>query len=381
MGNEAPPNNPIEAGIREAQLKNENEEKIKQNKQAIEDMQAPLQSYRPGMIVDDNQAAFFTLTNYMGNVTILNNGTNDFKVGKINSIKYGKNVKVNCKSVVGQETSIMGYENAPFEIPDIQGGDKIWTVSVSTGPVQKIVPPSSTYEECVYAVENTGFIPKVTWGTTPANKQDASCDQKLCNYWPKKYPDGVPTEFQKSVQGCTNDIKVKVDIKKKFITHGHHNENDLLPPPIHINEITKKDVLIANSPTVVTQNPVVSNMPKQDVLIAASPAVVTQNPIVSNMPTQDVLIATSPLVVTQNPVVSNMPIQVDKGTNLIAPTQTATKVASNPGGPLNPIVDVQLPPSYKPTTFDNYIYIIPIIIVLCVMLLFFMKYLIYEGYI
>jgi hypothetical protein len=44
-------------------------------------------------------------------------------------------------------------------------------------------------------------------------------------------------------------------------------------------------------------------------------------------------------------------------------------------------MQIRRTPSYKPTTFDNYIYIIPIIIVLCVMLLFFMKYLIYEGYI
>jgi hypothetical protein len=90
MGNEAPPINPIEATVKEIKIKKEIEEKIQQDKKALADMQAPLVNYRPGMIVADNQAAFFTLPNYMGDVTILNVGRNNFQVGKINYIKYGK---------------------------------------------------------------------------------------------------------------------------------------------------------------------------------------------------------------------------------------------------------------------------------------------------
>jgi hypothetical protein len=62
--------------------------------------------------------------------------------------------------------------------------------------------PSATYDECVAAVENTGFIPKVTWGSTPENKRDGTCDQKLCDYWPKKYPNGVPDKYNPSIANC-----------------------------------------------------------------------------------------------------------------------------------------------------------------------------------
>jgi len=82
---------------------------------------------------------------------------------------------------------------------------------VKTGPVDQTIvgagagtdsKPSATYEECVAAVENTGFIPTVTWGSTAANKQDATCDRKLCDYWPKKYPNGVPDKYKSSIAGC-----------------------------------------------------------------------------------------------------------------------------------------------------------------------------------
>jgi hypothetical protein len=265
MGNEAPPINPIEATVKEIKIKKEIEEKIQQDKKALADMQAPLVNYRPGMIVADNQAAFFTLPNYMGDVTILNVGRNNFQVGKINSIKYGKNVKVTCLSIVGKDTTNLAYEGAPFQIPNLQGGDKIWTVSVASAPVPKIVAASSTYEECIYAVENTGFIPKVTWGTTPANKQDASCDQKLCDYWPKKYPNGIPPLYQTSAVNC----QVKITRKEALNTNKPENKvmsiEDIIKNVQDGNrgELTKKEPLITTNPTVATQNSVVSNIQSQ----------------------------------------------------------------------------------------------------------------------
>ena len=83
--------------------------------------------------------------------------------------------------------------------------------AVKTGPVDQTVVgagagtdsrPSATYDDCVAAVEKTGFIPTVTWGSTAANKQDATCDKKLCDYWPKKYPNGVPDKYKPSIAGC-----------------------------------------------------------------------------------------------------------------------------------------------------------------------------------
>ena len=41
------------------------------------------------------------------------------------------------------------------------------------------------YEKCVTAVENTGFIPRVTWGSTPADTRALGdkCDRLLCPYF------------------------------------------------------------------------------------------------------------------------------------------------------------------------------------------------------
>jgi hypothetical protein len=61
---------------------------------------------------------------------------------------------------------------------------------------------NNSYGDCVDAVEKTGFIPRITWGNTPGNKIDADCDHKLCNYWPAKYPNGVPDKFKNSNVDC-----------------------------------------------------------------------------------------------------------------------------------------------------------------------------------
>jgi hypothetical protein len=214
MGNESPPTNPIEASVKEIQQKKQLDEQIKEADKAIKDMQGPLENYRPGMNIGDNQAAFFTLPNYLGNVTILNIGAKDVQVHNVNSIKYGKNVSINLKNVTGQDSIVNAFQGPPLQIPNLPGGNKMWTINVTATPVPKIVPPSSTYEECIYAVENTGFIPKVTWGSTPANKQDGSCDQKLCDYWPKKYPNGVPPQFVPSIAHCPKPAVNNSDINK-----------------------------------------------------------------------------------------------------------------------------------------------------------------------
>jgi len=194
--------NPIEAAVKQAKEKVDLENQVKEANNAMKDIQGPLESYRPGMVVANNQAAFFTLPNYLGNVTILNIGAKDVQVFNVNSIKYGKDVSISLKNVTGQDTIVNAFQGPPLQIPNLVGGNKMWTVNVTAAPVPKIVPVSSTYEECIYSVENKGFIPTVTWGSTPPDKQDASCDQKLCDYWPKKYPNGIPPMYQASARNC-----------------------------------------------------------------------------------------------------------------------------------------------------------------------------------
>lgn len=213
------PINPIHNLIKDIQQKKELEDQAREADKAMKDIQGPLESYRPGMVINDNQAALFTLPNYLGNVTILNIGAKDVRVGEIASIKLGKNVSIHCTNVKTNEDKgdlVMAFSPPTVQIPQINnlmtlvdntrnGGlkfNRIWTVTVQAKPEPKIVPPSSTYEECIYAVENTGFVPTVTWGTTPANKQDGSCDQKLCDYWPKKYPNGIPPQYTASARIC-----------------------------------------------------------------------------------------------------------------------------------------------------------------------------------
>ena len=47
--------------------------------------------------------------------------------------------------------------------------------------------PSADGAQCTYALMNYGFIPKVTWGNTPANQRDATCDDKLCPFFKDRF--------------------------------------------------------------------------------------------------------------------------------------------------------------------------------------------------
>ena len=95
---------------------------------------------------------------------------------------------------------VENFQNNTYKpVENFQYND--YSLSNTNKPVENF-QNNNTYQDCVNAVENTGFIPRVTWGSTPSNKIDATCDQKLCQYWPQKYPNGVPDRYKPSIVNC-----------------------------------------------------------------------------------------------------------------------------------------------------------------------------------
>jgi hypothetical protein len=83
------------------------------------------------------------------------------------------------------------------------------------GPLQTVYyqPPSSrsstrTWDaettKCIRAVEQTGFIPLVTWGQTPSSDHNANCDNVLCPWFKAKYGsyDNVPNTYVQAINHC-----------------------------------------------------------------------------------------------------------------------------------------------------------------------------------
>ena len=66
------------------------------------------------------------------------------------------------------------------------------------------VKETEFYNMCVDNVKRYGFVPKVTWGTTPQAQRNGRCDQALCPYWNKlyKHMGEVPMTYHVSVSNC-----------------------------------------------------------------------------------------------------------------------------------------------------------------------------------
>jgi hypothetical protein len=59
-------------------------------------------------------------------------------------------------------------------------------------------------QKCIKAVEQTGFIPRVAWGTTPPSEYNYRCDDLLCPYFKNKYGsyDKVPATYKAEADYC-----------------------------------------------------------------------------------------------------------------------------------------------------------------------------------
>lgn len=59
-------------------------------------------------------------------------------------------------------------------------------------------------KKCIKAVEETGFVPRVHWGSTPGSEQKAICDDLLCPYFREKYGslDSVPATYIAEANYC-----------------------------------------------------------------------------------------------------------------------------------------------------------------------------------
>ena len=76
-----------------------------------------------------------------------------------------------------------------------------------TGGYEKQEAYCSKIKKCITAVETTGFIPRVTWGTTPRDviaNPGGECDRLLCPY----FKNVRPTKFAgyEAEQGFCNSI-------------------------------------------------------------------------------------------------------------------------------------------------------------------------------
>jgi hypothetical protein len=72
-------------------------------------------------------------------------------------------------------------------------------------PVSPIGPPSSTLEQCYASMKNYGFRPKVTWGKTPPELQDPTCDDKLCSIFKQNvsmYTDIFGSSIDQALAHC-----------------------------------------------------------------------------------------------------------------------------------------------------------------------------------
>jgi hypothetical protein len=51
--------------------------------------------------------------------------------------------------------------------------------------------------KCIRALEDTGFIPVITWANTPGEDRHAICDDLLCPYFKSKYGsyDNMPGKY------------------------------------------------------------------------------------------------------------------------------------------------------------------------------------------
>jgi len=59
-------------------------------------------------------------------------------------------------------------------------------------------------QKCINAVEQTGFIPRLTWGTTPPSQHNYKCDDLLCPYFKDKHGsyDNVPAPYRQEAEYC-----------------------------------------------------------------------------------------------------------------------------------------------------------------------------------
>jgi len=80
---------------------------------------------------------------------------------------------------------------------------------VKKNPLNMTVKYDSLTQSCVDAVNNTGFVPKVTWGTTkePVNQQGTFCDPALCRYFKDTYGtyDNVPDTYRAESDWCKSN--------------------------------------------------------------------------------------------------------------------------------------------------------------------------------
>jgi len=107
----------------------------------------------------------------------------------------------------------IGWWRGREKIQDIQNdmnayGSLTKECSGSNGQHDFCSPGKCVYtaetQKCIKAVEQTGFVPRITWGSTPPSDYNAKCDDLLCPYFKSKYGsyDKVPATYNAAVAWC-----------------------------------------------------------------------------------------------------------------------------------------------------------------------------------
>ena len=78
---------------------------------------------------------------------------------------------------------------------------------VKKNPLTMNVKYDSLTQTCVDAVNQTGFVPKITWGTTKNENRSAICDPALCRYFKDIYGtyDNVPDTYRAEADYCKSN--------------------------------------------------------------------------------------------------------------------------------------------------------------------------------
>ena len=158
----------------------------------------------------DNKVIFYSGCNYTGKATQLAVG--EYPFVKLMATGYNNDTLQSVK--VPEGMSVTMWEH------DINGGREVtltadnpclssigYMNTVSSCRV-KSHESTGTWDaettKCIKAVEQTGFIPRITWGQTPPSDHNANCDNVLCPWFKAKYGsyNNVPNTYVEAINYC-----------------------------------------------------------------------------------------------------------------------------------------------------------------------------------
>ena len=164
----------------------------------------------PKETATSNKVVFYSGCNYSGKATELVVG--EYPFSKLMATGYNNDTLQSVKVPPGMSVTMWEH--------DINGGRQVTLTAdnpclSSIGYMNTVSSCRVTSNEsagtwdaettkCIKAVEQTGFIPLVTWGQTPSSDHNANCDNVLCPWFKAKYGsyDNVSSTYAQAINHC-----------------------------------------------------------------------------------------------------------------------------------------------------------------------------------